>query len=77
MRARTLLSVLLLAAAVAGCDRQHVTTPDAPGAARRTNQSTGGTGGTSDAAAQGGYLGSGNKSDSTATEPVAPSSTQP
>ncbi len=76
MRARTLLSVLLLAAAVAGCDRQDVTSPDAPGAARRNGQPTVGSG-TTESATQGGYLGSGNRSDSTSTEPVAPSTPQP
>lgn len=75
MRARTLFAVLLLAAAaVAGCERQGVTSPDTPGAARRSNQTTVGSG-SAESATQGGYLGSGNRSDSTSTEPVAPSTT--
>ena len=76
MRARTLFAVLLLAAAaVAGCERQDVTGPDAPGAARRNGQPTIGSGTTESSSSQGGYLGSGNRSDSTSTEPVAPSTT--
>lgn len=63
MRARTLLLLTLTgAAALAACERTSVTGPEAPGAAR-FDEGTGGSSGTS----AGGYLGSGNRNDSTKT----------
>ncbi|HEU4455526.1 MAG TPA: hypothetical protein VFR81_20855 [Longimicrobium sp.] len=72
MRARTLLSAVLVAVALAGCGRDAptaVSETTAPGAARReaapeppaTETTTSGT--TTQSA--GGYLGSGNRGDST------------
>jgi predicted small lipoprotein YifL len=79
MRARTLLTAALVAAALAGCGREAPTAPGetaAPGAARREvapepPPPTPPTPTASSEAAQaaGGYLGSGNRGDSTSIEP--------
>jgi len=76
MRARTLLSALLLASAVAGCGRRAVTDPETPGGARRTESSTSGET-TTGTTVQSGYLGSGNRTDSTSTEPITTTTTPP
>jgi len=73
MRARTLLTAALVAAALAGCGRDAPTAPSetaAPGQARRdeSTEPPPPPAGTNTQAA-GGYLGSGNRGDTTAIVP--------
>ncbi len=76
MRARTLLTAALVAAALAGCGREAPTAPSEtaiPGAARReTAPDPPPPTTTSNTATQsaGGYLGSGNRGDSTYIAPT-------
>jgi hypothetical protein len=72
MRARTLLSAVLVAVALAGCGRDAPTVSEiaAPGAARReTAPEPPLPTGTTTTQAAGGYLGSGNRGDSTTVTP--------
>jgi uncharacterized lipoprotein len=75
MRARTLLTAALVAAALAGCGRDAPTAPSetaAPGQARREaapEPEPPAPAGTTTQSAAAGYLGSGNRGDTTAIVP--------